>query len=162
MQLLLRERHDQVYRIPTVSFLLRSIKALQPLKTYVSHYTKKVSPHRKSVSSGTSCDTYHAQGHHKRHAFCKITRVNGGAVGWGTAQTRKFAGSIPLGVTGIFHWIWSWGRLSLQQKWAPRISRGGKGGRCVGLTNLPPSCTDCLELVAASTSWKNNGLSRPA
>jgi len=22
---------------------------------------------------------------------------------------------------------------------------GGKGGRCVGLTNLPPSCADCLE-----------------
>ena len=23
---------------------------------------------------------------------------------------------------------------------------GGKGGRCVGLTNLPPSCADCLEI----------------
>jgi hypothetical protein len=23
---------------------------------------------------------------------------------------------------------------------------GGKGGRCVGLTNLPPSCGDCLEI----------------
>jgi len=22
----------------------------------------------------------------------------------------------------------------------------GKGGRCVGLTNLSPSCTDCLEM----------------
>jgi hypothetical protein len=22
----------------------------------------------------------------------------------------------------------------------------GKGGRCVGLTTVPPSCTDCLEL----------------
>jgi len=22
---------------------------------------------------------------------------------------------------------------------------GGKGGRCVGLTTLPPSCADCLE-----------------
>jgi len=26
------------------------------------------------------------------------------------------------------------------------ISCGGKGGRCVGLTNLPPSCADCLEI----------------
>jgi hypothetical protein len=23
---------------------------------------------------------------------------------------------------------------------------GGKGGRCVGLTILPPSCADCLEI----------------
>ena len=23
---------------------------------------------------------------------------------------------------------------------------GGKGGRCVGLTTLPPSCVDCLEI----------------
>jgi len=22
----------------------------------------------------------------------------------------------------------------------------GKGGRCVGVTNLPPSCADCLEM----------------
>jgi hypothetical protein len=22
----------------------------------------------------------------------------------------------------------------------------GKGGRCVGLTTLPPSCADCLEI----------------
>jgi hypothetical protein len=25
---------------------------------------------------------------------------------------------------------------------------GGKGGRCVGLTTLPPSCADCLEMWA--------------
>jgi hypothetical protein len=24
--------------------------------------------------------------------------------------------------------------------------QGGKGGRCVGLTTLPPSCADCLEI----------------
>jgi len=23
---------------------------------------------------------------------------------------------------------------------------GGKGGRCIGLTNLPPLCVDCLEI----------------
>jgi hypothetical protein len=26
---------------------------------------------------------------------------------------------------------------------------GGKGGRWVGLTTLPPSCADCLEIVGA-------------
>jgi hypothetical protein len=31
----------------------------------------------------------------------------------------------------------------------------GKGGQCVGLTTLPPSCADCLEI------WKPQGLSRP-
>jgi len=25
----------------------------------------------------------------------------------------------------------------------------GKGGRCAGLTSLPPSRTDCLEILAA-------------
>ena len=30
---------------------------------------------------------------------------------------------------------------------------GGKGGRCVGLTTLPPSCVDCHEILGASTSW---------
>ena len=31
----------------------------------------------------------------------------------------------------------------------------GKGGRCVGLTNLPPSCADCLEI------WEPNLLEPP-
>jgi hypothetical protein len=38
---------------------------------------------------------------------------------------------------------------------------GGKGGRCVGLTTLPPSCADCLKNLGASTSWIPKGLSRP-
>jgi hypothetical protein len=34
------------------------------------------------------------------------------------------------------------------------ISWGGgvKGGRCVGLTDLPPSCDDCLEIWEPQTS----------
>jgi len=39
-----------------------------------------------------------------------------------------------------------WGSLSLLQKRVPGIFPGGKGGRCVGLTTLPPSCAYCLEI----------------
>ena len=35
------------------------------------------------------------------------------------------------------------------------ISWGGKGGRCVGLTTLPPSCADCHEI------WNPQSQSRP-
>jgi len=38
------------------------------------------------------------------------------------------------------------------------ISRGGKGSWCVGLTILPPSSADCLEILGASTSWSHKGL----
>jgi len=30
---------------------------------------------------------------------------------------------------------------------------GGKGGRCVGLTTLPPSYADCSEILEAPTAW---------
>jgi len=38
---------------------------------------------------------------------------------------------------------------------------GGKGVRCVGMTALPPSFADCLEILGASTFWSPKGLSRP-
>jgi hypothetical protein len=37
--------------------------------------------------------------------------------------------------------LWPWGRHFLWQKWVTGVFPGGKGGRCVRLTNLPPSCT---------------------
>ena len=33
-------------------------------------------------------------------------------------------------------------------------------GRCVGLTTLPHSCADCLEIWGPSTSWNPQGLAR--
>jgi hypothetical protein len=38
---------------------------------------------------------------------------------------------------------------------------GGKVGLCVGMTTLPPSCADCLEILGASASWNPKGLSSP-
>jgi hypothetical protein len=65
------------------------------------------------------------------------------------ATSRKVAGSIPHGVTAIFH---------LHNSSDPGIDSAsnrneyqgyfleGKGGRCLRLTTLPPSCADCLEI----------------
>ena len=41
------------------------------------------------------------------------------------------------------------------------MSPGGKSSPCVGLTMLATSCTGCLEILRASTSWNPKGLSRP-
>ena len=81
---------------------------------------------------------------------------------WGTrwrswlrhcATNRKIAGSIPDVVFGIFHWHNPAGHTialgvtqPLTEMGTRNISWGGKGGRCVGLTNLPPSYADCLEI----------------
>jgi hypothetical protein len=37
---------------------------------------------------------------------------------------------------------------------------GGRGCRCVRLTNLPPLCADCLESLKTSTCWIPKDLSR--
>ena len=37
---------------------------------------------------------------------------------------------------------------------------GGRGGRCVEVTTLPPSCADFLEILIASTSWSPKALAR--
>jgi hypothetical protein len=42
--------------------------------------------------------------------------------------------------------LWPCSRLSLWQKRVPGIFPGSKGGRCVGLTTLPPSCADCVKI----------------
>jgi len=36
----------------------------------------------------------------------------------------------------------------------------GKGGLCVKLPTLQPSCTDCLAILGGLTSWSPKGLSR--
>jgi hypothetical protein len=64
------------------------------------------------------------------------------------ALRYKPEGLIPDGVTGIFHWphccpgVDSASNRNEYQEYF----LWGKGGRCVGLTNLPPSCADCIKI----------------
>ena len=89
------------------------------------------------------------------------------------ATSRKVAGSIPDGVSGIF--INPSGRTlalgstqPLTEMSTRNISWGGvKGCRYVRLTTLPPSCADCLEIwepQPAGTLWASqvcNGIALP-
>jgi len=43
---------------------------------------------------------------------------------------------------------------------SPTVSPEGKGGRCIQLTTLPPSCANCLEILGATTSCRPRGLYR--
>ena len=74
------------------------------------------------------------------------------------ATSRKVAGSIRDGVTTNYQWYNPSGRsmaLGLTQFLTEMSTRNilwGKGGRCVGLTPLLPSCADCLEIWAPETA----------
>jgi len=74
-----------------------------------------------------------------------------------SATNRKVAGSIPDSVTGIFHSRNPSGRtmaLGSTQPLTEMSTRNiswGKGGRCVGLTTLTPSCADCLAVCEPQT-----------
>jgi len=53
--------------------------------------------------------------------------------------------------------LWPYGTMALgltqplTEMSTRNISWGGKDGRCVGLTTLPPSCADCLEIWEPQT-----------
>jgi len=57
--------------------------------------------------------------------------------------------------------LWPWDWLSLWQKWVSGTLPGSTWGWCIGLTTLPPSCADSLEIMGASISWNPQDLSRP-
>ena len=94
---------------------------------------------------------------------------NYGAEGWGYArQVGRSRVRFPLETTGFLHCHNPFGRtVALGSTQSPAemstrfISWVFKGGRCVGLTTLPPSCADCLEIMGASDSWIHKSLSRP-
>ena len=69
------------------------------------------------------------------------------------ATSRKVAGSIPDDIVGIFLW-----RSPYSRYMALGYLVEGKGGRPVGVTTLPPSGADCLEILGAPTSKSVMGL----
>ena len=83
------------------------------------------------------------------------------------ATNRKVAGSIPASVNGFsidiksFRSHYGPGVDSASNKWVPGTFPGGKGGRCVGLTALPPSCAVVIKNLGTLTSWNPLGHSRP-
>ena len=79
--------------------------------------------------------------------------IRGDAVGWDTAlKAGRSRVRFPMVSLEFFIDIilpaalCPWGWLNLLQKWVPGTFPGVKGGRCIGLTTLPASCADCLEI----------------
>ena len=64
----------------------------------------------------------------------------------------KVVGSIPDIVIGILLWNPSSPTVALRltqsliEMSTGYISWGGKGGQCIGLTTVPPSCANCLKI----------------
>jgi hypothetical protein len=82
-------------------------------------------------------------------------------------QSERSWAQIPDVAIGIFHSLNPYGHsvalestlpLTEMSTWV--VSLGGKGAWCMGLTTLPPSCANCLEILGTSVSWNPTALSR--
>jgi hypothetical protein len=85
--------------------------------------------------------------------FSSPPATRGSVVGWGTMlQAGRSLVRILDEVDFLIYLIlpvalrWSWGPLSLYQKWVPGIILGVKSGRHVGLTTLSPSMSPMSEM----------------
>jgi hypothetical protein len=94
--------------------------------------------------------------------------IRGGVVCWDTvlqagrrSQVRFPLGSLELFIDNPSGRSVALGLTQPVTEMYTRVFPEGKGGRSIGLTTLPPSCADCLEILGASTSWNPKGLSRP-
>jgi len=82
------------------------------------------------------------------------------------ATARKTRIHFLMGVSGIFHWLTVTSHTVALGSFHPHMEMTkmgilrGKGGRCIGLAIWPPSFTDCIEILAASTAWIPKGLYR--
>jgi len=90
------------------------------------------------------------------------THTRGGAVGWRTTlKAGRSRGRFPMVSSFQPHYGPGVDSASNRNEYQEYFL-GGKVGRCLGLTTLPPSCADCLQNLGVSTSsWNPQGLSRP-
>ena len=112
--------------------------------------------------------TVYTQSEKIRNCWTNFIVVSFGWLYMRCATRRKAAGSIPDEVIRISHWrnhsdrTISLGSTQVQRDMSTLgFFSGDKGGRCVGMTTLPPSCTDCRLILGASKSWRPTGPSRP-
>ena len=94
--------------------------------------------------------------------FCLfVTGAFGDAVGWGTMLFSSGLVSQNFSLTQSF-WPYSGPRVnsvSNRNEYQEYFLGGVKGDQCIGLTTLPPSCADCLEIWEAQhpgTLWACN------
>jgi hypothetical protein len=99
-----------------------------------------------------------------------VAEARGGTVGWGTMLTRrKVRGSIPGVIRFFFDWhnpfgrtvALGWDSASNRNEYQEYFLGGVKGGRCVGLTTLPPLCVGfffVLKSVYVTYKAEQNGL----
>jgi hypothetical protein len=95
------------------------------------------------------------------YSVINIWRIfSGVSVGWGTVlQGGRSRVQFPMRSLGFLIDLMlaaapcPWGQLSLWHKWEPWISPGVKASQCVGLTPLPLSYANYLEILLASASW---------
>jgi hypothetical protein len=136
---------------------LRMSGSLTPPSTYTHTHTHT---HTFISCTGTillSCRIPNAK-EIKNSVFCLCATIKStGSTQWRSwfrhcATSWKVAGSIPDHIVEIFHWHNPSGRIMTLEYTQPltemstRNISWGKGGRCVGLTILLPSCVECLKI----------------
>jgi hypothetical protein len=90
--------------------------------------------------------------------FPMLFGVRGDPGGWGTAlkagrsRIQFLMVSMEFFIETILRPHYDPGVASNRNEYH-KCCLGGKGGRCVGMTNLPPSCADCLEIWVTQTPW---------
>ena len=95
------------------------------------------------VQSGvaSNCFSLHQHVNTRISFFLILTSPSFICRAWGSVVVRRYAPSrkVPESIPGHV-------TASDKSMCLGSTQPGGKGGRCVGVTTLPPSCAECLEI----------------